>query len=97
MGLVKIFIHPLYKIHCVLNQFSSTGNDLPIALFGAASVPYNDSFLLVGGRECGIQQLDTILLYIPESDSWVEMPSKLKTPRQLPTVIPVKQSIFPSC
>ena len=81
----------------LLNQFSSTGNDLPIEIFGAASVPYNDSFLLVGGRECGIQQLDTILLYIPESDSWVEMPPKLEIPRLDHTVIPVKRSIFPSC
>ena len=90
-------MHPLYKILRVLNQFSCTGNDLPFALKGAASVPYNDSFLLVGGYDYHTGYLDTILQYIPESDSWVEMPSKLETPRRGPTVIPVKLSIFPSC
>ena len=48
----------------------------------------------MGGREYGIQELDTILLYIPESDSWAEMPSKLEIPKYHPTVIPVKRSIF---
>ena len=73
-------------------------NDLPTAVFGADSVPYEDSFLLVGGADYySYQTLDTILNYIPINDTWIEMPSKLKTPRVYPTVIPVKRSIFPSC
>ena len=81
-----------------LNQFSSTVNNLPVLVFGADSVPYHDSFILVGGRDWNaIPPLDTILLYNPGNDSWVEMPSKLKTPRYYPTVIPVRPSMFPSC
>ena len=73
-------------------------NNLPYSIYGAASVPYNDSFLLVGGYSYDtFEELDTILRYIPENDVWVEMPVKLQTPRYRHTVIPVKQSIFNSC
>ena len=79
-------------------HFSSTGNNLPYTLYGAASVPYNDSFLLVGGFTLDtFEYRDTILLYIPESDSWIELPTKLETPRYYHTVIPVERSIFPEC
>ena len=73
-------------------------NDLPTAMYGADSVPFGDAFLLVGGADYNTAQtLDTILSYNPNDDTWIEMPSKLTTPRVYPTVIPVKRSIFPSC
>ena len=62
-------------------------NDLPIEVYGADSVPYEDSFLLVGGADYTTSQpLDTILNYIPSNDSWIEMPSKLNNARVYPTV-----------
>ena len=77
---------------------SSTGNNLPYPIEAAASVPYKDSFLLVGGYLYDTDEvLDTIIKYNPEDDSWLEMPAKLQTPRYWHTVIPVKQSIFNSC
>ena len=72
---------------------------MPIGIYNAESVPYGDSFLLVGGFDYydNFQLLDTILQYIPANDSWVELPTKLRTPRADHVVIPVKRSIFPSC
>jgi len=75
-----------------------TGNSLPYGIGGAASVPYNDSFILVGGGDYDTgEYLDTIIKYVPEDDSWLEMPAKLQTPKAYHTVIPVKQSIFNAC
>ena len=75
-----------------------SANDLPTYIYNAESVPFGDSFLLVGGfDDSRYQLLDTFLQYIPANDSWVELPAKLKTPRADHVVIPVKRSIFPSC
>ena len=69
-----------------------------MAIYNAESVPFEDSFLLVGGYDNSkYQYLDTILQYIPSSDSWLELPTKLRTPRADHVVIPVKRSVFPSC
>ena len=75
-----------------------SANDLPRGIYNAESVPFGDSFLLVGGYDSfEFELLDTFLQYIPANDSWVEMPAKLRTPRADHVVIPVKRSIFPSC
>ena len=67
-------------------------------IYNAESVPFGDSFLLVGGFDSSrYQLLDTFLQYIPANDSWIEMQAKIKTPRADHVVIPVKRSIFPSC
>ena len=75
-----------------------SANNLPMYITNPDSVPFKDSFLLVGGFDYSRDQLlDTFLQYVPANDSWIEMPSKLRTPRADATVIPVKRSIFPSC
>ena len=67
-------------------------------IYNPDSVPFGDSFLLIGGYDPSRNQLlDTILQYIPTNDSWVEMDAKLKVPRADVTVIPVQRSIFPEC
>ena len=64
----------------------------------AESVPFEDSFLLVGGYDYSRDEyLDTVLQYIPASDSWLELPTKLRTARADHVVIPVMRSVFPSC
>ena len=72
-------------------------NDLPFEeLYWAESVPYKDSFVLVGGRSLG-GSLDTILHYKPDEDSWIVMEGALNTPKEDVTGILVKRSIFPPC
>ena len=59
------------------------------------------SFAIVGGHKqeggSAEEDYDTILLYQPEDDTWMELPGKLKTPRSAPVVIAVDTSIFPQC
>ena len=72
-------------------------NDLPIEeLFYTESVPYMDSFVFVGGNSLG-DQIDSILHYKPEQDSWVVIEGALKNPKEDVTGILVKRSIFPPC
>ena len=71
-------------------------NNLSFEMYGADSVPYEDTFALVGGVIDG-QHSDAVLIYKPTDDSWVVMEGALKTPKQLTTVIPVKRSMFPEC
>ena len=71
-------------------------NDLPIELYYAESVPYIDSFVLVGGNSLG-DQIDSILHYKPEQDLWVVIEGALKNPKEDVTGILVKRSIFPPC
>ena len=50
--------------------------ELPIEL--ADSVPYQEAFLLVGGRSLETaSDLDTVLYYDPRMDSWQTLPSRL--------------------
>ena len=55
-----------------------------------ASVPYQDSFLIMGGRcyDCsGNGYLDTIIKY-NEDGEWETLPVRLATGRYIHTVIP---------
>ena len=81
----------------VLEDSWTSGNDLPIELWGADCVPYKDTFAMVGGNGPADSYSDAILLYEPTDDSWVVMEGALKTPKEFPTVIPVKRSLFPQC
>ena len=79
-------------------KVSVSVSNLPLDLIHAASVPIEDSFALFGGLDyADLRPLDSILRYISDSDSWVEMEAKLVTPRGWATVIPLKRSIFPPC
>ena len=69
-----------------------------MGIYNAESVPFEDSFLLVGGYDyLQSDYLDTILQYVPANDTWLELPTKLSNPRADHVVIPVKRSVFPSC
>ena len=73
-------------------------NDLPFGLWGADSVPYGDSFVLVGGYiEPNDVESDAILLYKPMDDSWDVMEGALKTPKRYVKAINVRRNMFPEC
>ena len=54
-----------------------------------ASVPYQDSFLIIGGNchSCNDRVLDTIIKY-NEDGEWETLPMRLATGRYSHTVIP---------
>ena len=62
----------------------------------AVPVPYQNSFLLVGGLVDGGRSGD-IYHYNAEDDQWLEMESKLKTPRVDHVATLVRKSLFPEC
>ena len=66
---------------------------MPNAVRGAYSIRYEDSFVLVGGNG----NMDSLLRYQPESDTWIELPSKLKVGREDLIAILVDVDIFPEC
>ena len=63
----------------------------------AASVPYGDSFLLVGGEMCGGDYSDRIVQYEPVSETFAELDSRLSRPKSSVTAMLVNKSIFPEC
>ena len=73
-----------------------SANNLPKALYGAAMVSYQNSLLLVGGKDANTYGGD-IYQYNAEDDQWVEMESKLKKSRDYHVALLVRQSLFPEC
>ena len=71
-------------------------NNLPKRINRATAVPYQNSFLLVGGLVDGGRSGD-IYHYNAEDDQWLEMESKLKTPRFSHVALLLRQSLFPEC
>ena len=87
---------PSVEKYNVLVDNWTFGNDLPFLLNYGDSVPYEDTFALVGG-EIDYKCSDAVLIYTPTDDSWVVMEGALKTPKRHATAIPVKRSMFPQC
>ena len=69
-------------------------------VMGTDSVPYEDTFALVGGFRCqgkACGPSNAILIYNSSDDSWIEMEDALKTRLAYATAITVRRSIFPPC
>ena len=66
----------------------------PITL--AAVVPFNNTFLLVGGYSHG-EYVGNIYQYIAADDDWFKMDTELKTPRARSVALLVQPSLFPEC
>ena len=82
----------------ILNMFSFIGPNLPYGVAGGASVRTEQSFAIVGGFSMELDQdLDTILMYQPQDNTWMELPGRLKTPRSGATAIAIDPSMFPEC
>ena len=67
-----------------------TGPVLPSPLRLAASVPYGDTFLVVGGQQGDDgMSVDTIFQYDPEGPSWIEREERLALARDSHVAIPL--------
>ena len=58
----------------------------------SAVVPYEDTFLLVGGYNGNY--LGDVYRYNPSGDEWVKLTTELKLPRHSHTALLVQQSLF---
>ena len=96
------FLYKVVEKYNVLEDNWTFANDMPIELSSSDSVPYEETFVVVGGQigdgspDHRVYS-DAILLYKPMDDSWDVVEGALGTPKMLPTVISVKKSIFPNC
>jgi hypothetical protein len=78
------------------------GPDLPVAtyLHAGASVPFGDTFLIVGGYGDGLAEerklLASIIVYDPAAEDWVTLPQQLAEPRAFFTAVLVPDD-FAEC
>ena len=56
-----------------------------------------DTFILVGGRNSNLETVDTLYMYQPADDSWIELDAKLESGKKDVIAMVVKQSNFPQC
>ena len=78
---------------------------MPRSIEGAAVVPLDDTFLIVGGLDfipsnpcpLGPCPLDTIYKYNQADDSWTLQEAKLPYPVAKPVAMMVDRDIFTSC
>ena len=67
------------------------GTELDIAL--AASVEFEDSFLLIGGFEDGPVEMNTIYQYDATNDFWILRPERLELARDTALAILVDDTV----
>ena len=77
--------------------FFLPANYLPKPIGEAAIVPYNETFLLVGGYNSNDGYIQDIYQYDAANDEWIVLEAKLKTPRSHHVALLVQQSLFPEC
>ena len=95
-SMVKILGTKYYNEISKISSF--IGTDLPYGVAGGATVRTEQSFAIVGGFSMEMDQdLDTILMYQPQDNTWMELPGRLKTPRSGAMAIAIDPSIFPEC
>ncbi len=68
------------EIYNTATQEWRQGPTLPQPIFYMSSVQYEDTFLLVGGRNVS-QYLDTIYQYDQTSETWILREERLSTPK----------------
>ena len=73
------------------------GGRLPKPIYAAAVVPFNNSFLIVGGSRSPQVYLGDIYQYNAADGDWLKMETELKTPRKFHVALLVEQSLFPEC
>ncbi len=72
------------------------GNRLPHPIYASMSVPYGNTFALVGGWN-GTSSTDTVYLYEPGSDTWTLVNDRIAVPIHHHAAFPVRQESFPKC
>ena len=56
-----------------------------------------DTFILVGGRNSSLATVDTLYMYQPADDSWIELDAKLESGKKDVIAMVVTESNFPQC
>ena len=77
-------------------MLSFSANDFPGDISDVDSVPFGETFLLVGGMSNGANT-DSILVYSPTGDSWNYVEGRLESGKNKTTAMLVQKSMFPSC
>ncbi len=72
------------------------GTPLPQQIGECASVPYENSFVLIGGIGSS-GHLDTVYEYEAETKSWKVHPKRLSRPKREMGAVGVRKEIFPKC
>ena len=91
--ILSLHFHLISILHYC--RIADTG--LPTDLFGMASVPYGDSFLIVGGR-CSVQcdpdaNSKEIQQYDPDTETWIKRDEKMKSGTQYFAAVLVEDPI----
>ncbi len=60
---------------------SLPGPTLPRPLQSAGSLPYGDSFIVVGGRYDSFTYSEAVYMYDIEDENWIELDAALQVPR----------------
>ena len=95
-GMLPIIISVLTMNDC-FNKMTFSGNEVSFRLSYADDIRVDDTFAMVGGIQGSADTSDTIVKYLPESGTFLELPGKMKLPRYDTTAILVDRSIFPPC
>ena len=77
-------------------EFSFTASDFNGVTSNVDSVPFGDTFFLVGGIHNGSDS-DLIFMYSPTDDSWIQMEGRLESGKYDSTAMLVQRSLFPDC
>ena len=76
--------------------FLFSANDFPGDISDADSVPFGETFLLVGGMSGGANS-DFIFMYSPTNDSWNYVEGRLESGKNKTTAMLVQTSMFSNC
>ena len=81
------------------NAIFPPGNPLPLPLADATVVPFDETFLLVGGflSDDRPSYSDSIYKYEKQDDSWTLLDTKIPFRVSNPIALMVDIDIFPSC
>ena len=84
------------EIFDLSSQTWSPGPDLPFPVLFATSVPFGDTFLVVGGIGDG-EYLQSILEFDPVANDWIVRPERLSVGRDDRPAITVVDSDYIDC
>ena len=84
------------EVYNIKENSWETADDLPFGrLSGAAVVPFEDTFIMIGGD--GSKKYSNKLWKYKKNGEWEEMPNKLSEGKGYVTAIAVPSDIFPGC
>ena len=71
------------EVYDVANDTWTEGVDLPVPLYGAATVPFEDTFLVIGGKIDSNEWSDKVYKFNRPDSTWTEMPEfRLSEPKR---------------